>query len=87
MVIDELQLISRGKGRAAAAARLGLGLAARYESVRVVAPDADGAIVKLAEQCGDKVVVCTNDARLKNILKDRGIRVVGVRDHSHLDFL
>lgn len=87
MVIDELQTISKGRGRAAAAARLGLGLAARCESVSVAADDADGAILKLAIEYGNKAVVCTNDAHLKNILKEHGIRVVGVRDYSHLDFL
>ena len=87
MVVDELQLISKGHGRAAASARLAVGLAARCESVPVVAPDADDAIVKLAEQYGKNAVVCTNDAHLKKILKERGIRVVGVRDYSHLDFL
>jgi len=87
MVIDELKLVSGGKGRAAAAARLGLMLAARYEPVPVVAPDADHAIVKLAKQYGDRAVVCTNDAHLKNILKEHNTRVIGVRDYSHLDFL
>ncbi len=87
MVIEELQLISRGHGRAAAAARLGLGLAARCELVPIRASDADAAILELAERYGDKAVVCTNDGHLKNILKERGTRVIGVRDYSHLDFL
>ena len=87
LVIRELSRISRGGGKAAAAAGLAIQISRDLEVVSVGGEDADEAILKLADRYGKNTVVCTNDAELKNILKDRGRRVVGVRDYSHLDFL
>jgi len=86
LVKQELAKIARGGGRAGSAARLALRLCSRCEEADVEAQGADEAIVRLAEQ-NPSCVVCTNDAELKNILKSRGIQVIGVRDYSHLDFL
>ncbi len=86
MVKDELVRIATSRGRAGYAARVALKLCCRCEVLEVEARTADEAIIKLAEQ-NPSSVVCTNDGELKNILKSRGIEVVGVRDYSHLDFL
>jgi rRNA-processing protein FCF1 len=86
-VVEELERIAGERGRRAAAARLGLSIITRFEIVASRGRNADEAIVRLARKYGDGGLVCTNDADLKNILKSRGTRVVGVRDFSHLDFL
>ena len=85
-VLGELRKISRGGGRAGSAARLALKLAERLETVESSSANADQAIVELAARSSDICIVCTNDAELKNILKANGVRVIGVRDYSHLDF-
>ena len=86
-VEKELGRIADGRGKRAVAARLALKIASKLEKVSAEGEDADGAILTLAGRYGDRVVVCTNDADLKNILKSHGTRVIGVRDFSHLDFL
>lgn len=86
-VVGELERIAGERGKRAAAARLGLSMISRFEIVTSKGADADEAIIGLAGQYGDGALVCTNDGDLKNILKSRGTRVVGVRDFSHLDFL
>ena len=84
-VVTELERLSRRRGRTGAAARLALQLSARLVVVETSGDDADEAILNLCEEYG-KCVVCTNDAELKNILKSRGVPVVGVREYSYLDF-
>jgi rRNA-processing protein FCF1 len=86
-VVEELERIASERGRRAVAARLGLSIISRFEVVTSKGGDADEAIIWLASKYGDDGLVCTNDADLKNILKSRGTRVVGVRDFSHLGFL
>ncbi len=86
-VLDELSRIARGKGKAAAAARLGLQLSSRLEVMEIHADTADDAILEFSKRYGKEGIVCTNDVALKNILKARGTLVVGVRDYSHLGFL
>ncbi len=83
----ELEELAKGRGRAGSSARLALMLAEKIEVVPVEAKSGDEAIVKLAEGRVESTYVCTGDTRLKNILKARGIRIIGVRDYSHLDFL
>jgi hypothetical protein len=83
----ELSEISKGGGETAAAARLALGLTSGIEVVPVEGDYGDEAILALVESLNGDVVVCTNDRDLKNILKARGVRVIGVRRNSHLDFL
>jgi len=83
----ELGRIAQEHGRRAVAARLALKMASEFETIVGRGSDADEAIIWLVDKYGDSVVVCTNDVDLKNILKSRGTRVIGVRDFSHLDFL
>jgi rRNA-processing protein FCF1 len=86
-VRDELERIAREHGNRGVAARLALEMASNLETIVGRGRDADEAIIWLVDRYGDNVVVCTNDVDLKNILKSRGTRVIGVRDFSHLDFL
>jgi rRNA-processing protein FCF1 len=83
----ELATIAKGRGRAGTAARVALNLSEGFRTIRAGTCDADQSILKLAAEIGDRAVVCTNDVELKNILKSRGTRVIGVRDYSHLGFL
>jgi len=87
VVREELLRLSRGGGRAGLAAKLALDLSRDLQTVHVEARDGDEAILRLADLYGGRLVACTNDSELKNILKAKGARVIGVRDFSHLDFL
>jgi rRNA-processing protein FCF1 len=86
-VRTELAVIARGRGKAGIAARVALRLSGGLRVLRAGAEGADEAILRLAAELGDRTLVCTNDTELKNILKSRGTRVIGVRDYSHLGFL
>ncbi len=86
-VHEELKEISKGKGKPAAAARLGLNLISDLDTMETGGEYADKAILKLVDSLEGKVIVCTNDRALKNILKAGGVKVVGVRSNSRLDFL
>ncbi|WP_317063785.1 type II toxin-antitoxin system VapC family toxin [Methanoculleus caldifontis] len=86
-VIGELQGLARGRGRDAAAARVGLAMARRA----TVVPSESG-----AERVDDRVVdyarregcvVVTNDRGLRNALLHEGIDVVSMRRARTLELL
>lgn len=83
--LRELEGLSSGRGRDASAARVGRTLAQRCRIVS--APDASGTvdeqIVRYAQANGCAVV--TNDIALRQTLKDRGIRVIGMRNRRTLE--
>ncbi len=86
-VRTELGSIAEGRGKAGIAASVALKLSGDFRVIRAGTGSADEAILKLARELAERAVVCTNDGELKNILKSRGTRVIGVRDYSHLGFL
>lgn len=86
-VKDELVGLSRGKGRNAAAARVGATLASRCRVVRSPYQDlpVDDRIVQYAEECGCMVV--TNDRCLREKLLYRHIDVIYLREKKRLDII
>jgi rRNA-processing protein FCF1 len=86
-VVRELQGIGTGRGRDAAAARVGLGLARRC----TVLPspespgDVDGEVVRVAEEKG--CVVVTNDRAVRRSLLGKGLGVVSLRSRKRLEFI
>ena len=86
-VLRELRGIGLGKGRDAAAARVGLGLAGRCTVLPVPGPsgDVDGDVIRAAEREG--CIVVTNDLTMKRALLDRGLGVVTMRGRSRLEFI
>jgi rRNA-processing protein FCF1 len=83
--IRELEHLGRAKGKDASAARVGRALAERCTVVRdsSVTGTVDEQIVQYAEKSGS--VVVTNDIALKNILKEKGVRVIGMRKKQTLE--
>jgi len=86
-VLRELDGLARGKGRDAAAARLGKTLAARcsvpenQESGEPV----DDQIISYAETT--RCMVVTNDRVLRDALLSRGIRVISLVNDKKLDII
>ncbi|MFH2106013.1 MAG: PIN domain-containing protein [Candidatus Micrarchaeota archaeon] len=86
-ILHEITRLSQSTGRHASAARFALKLIA-VNKVKVIDSDefADDWIVKYAEEDED-VIVCTNDIFLKNRVKARKRKVVGMRTKARLAFL
>jgi len=86
-VIRELERISAGHGKDAAAARVGLALAERALIVPETGelPHVDDRVIRYAEQEG--CIVVTNDRRLKESLLGRGIGVVTMRKQKKLELI
>ena len=83
--LRELEQLGAGSGKDASAARVGRMLAQRCTVVETSAPAAtvDEQIVRYAEISGSTVV--TNDVALKNTLREKGIRVIGMRKKKTLE--
>ena len=82
-VKQELRILAaqnRGGKKAAAA----LKLIEKYETIDEDARSADEALIKIAEKT--KGIVVTNDAELRNRLKDRGLAVIFLRGKKKLAF-
>jgi len=86
-VKDELAGLARGRGRDAAAARVGASLAARCHIVRSPHQDmpVDDRIVRYAEE--HHCVVLTNDRRLREELLSRHIDVIYLREKKRLEII
>lgn len=81
-VARELEgIASRGRGRARDAARVALALMDRCRTIETVG-NVDDSIMELAVEM--KVAVFTNDAELKGRLRERGVKVVYLRQRSYL---
>ena len=86
IVIRELEGLSRGKGKHAAAARLGLCFAQRCE---IIPSPGDGTpdeqILRSAKDlhCG----VVTNDRKLRNLVLDEGLPVVTLSGKQKLELI
>lgn len=86
-VASELEGIARGRGRDAAAARLGLTLLSRC-TVEEAGPgpaDADARLAEVAARDGSIVVTC--DRGLRDSLLARGIAVVSLRGRKRLELI
>lgn len=87
-VIGELSGLARGRGRDAAAARVGLAMAARRSKVvpsGSAAEHVDDRVIEYARREGCAVV--TNDRQLRNALLREGIDVVSMRRGRTLELL
>lgn len=84
-ILDELGGLARGRGRDAAAARLGLALTSRCSVVD--SPDTsarvDDQILAYAEQ--NRCLVATNDRFLRETLLSRGIGVISLKNNTKLE--
>lgn len=84
-VLDELAGLARGRGRDAAAARLGLALTNRCTVVD--SPDmsarVDDQILAYAEK--NRCLVATNDRELRETLLSRGIGVISLKNNTKLE--
>jgi uncharacterized protein len=84
-VVDELSGIAKGRGRDAAAARVGLAMAERWTIVPSgsAAERVDDRLIQYARQEG--CVVVTNDRNLKRALLEQGVDVVSMRNRKQLE--
>ena len=86
-VAAELEGITRGRGRNAAAARLGLSLLSRC-TIEEAGPGRVSADTRLGEVAArDGSVVVTNDRVLRNALLARGTGVVSLRARKRLELI
>jgi uncharacterized protein len=86
IVIHELEGLSKGRGKDAVAARLGLIFAKQCEVIRTSGSGTpDDQIFKAANdlQCG----VVTNDRRLRNQILDAGLPVVTMKGKQKLELI
>ncbi|ESP89207.1 PIN domain-containing protein [Candidatus Halobonum tyrrellensis] len=85
-VVDELERLSESNGAEGTAASVGLDLAGRCRVVETTASYADDAVVELAETGADggQRHVVTNDRPLATRLRERGVRVIGLRGENTL---
>jgi rRNA-processing protein FCF1 len=86
-VIRELRGIGSGRGKDAAAARVGLSLAGRCTVLPSSDPsgDVDGDVIRAAEKEG--CIVVTNDLAVKRALLEKGLGVVTMRGRQRLEFI
>jgi len=86
-VAGELRGLARGRGRAAAAARVGLAMARRSTVVPSgsTADRVDDRVIEYARREG--CVVVTNDRELRNALLHEGIDVVSMRGQKTLELM
>jgi rRNA-processing protein FCF1 len=86
-VVEELRGISRGRGRDAAAARVGLTMAEHSTIVPSgsTADRVDDRLIQYAQREG--CVVVTNDRVLRKALLEKGIDVVSMRKQKQLELM
>jgi rRNA-processing protein FCF1 len=86
-VLEELDRLSRGKGRDAIAARVGRSLCERCRVLKTSAPavPVDEQLVLYAKEHG--CIVVTNDRQLRTTLLEQGIDVITLRKQKKLELL
>ena len=86
-VVGELSGLARGRGRDAAAARVGLALARQSMVVPSgsIAEGVDDRLIEYARR--ERCIVVTNDRELRNTLLREGIDVVSMRRQKTLELL
>lgn len=82
-VLAELESLADSGGEAGRAARVGLDLAGRCETVESPEPYADDALCSLGES-GAVDAVVTNDAPLRERLLAAGVQVIHLRGRNQL---
>lgn len=83
-IIEELEKITKSKGKDAAAAKIALGLI-EVKNVKIINTNekkVDNAIVALADKDS---IVATNDKVLKEKLKNKNIRIIYLRNKKYLE--
>jgi len=86
-IVAELERLTFGRGKDAAAARVGLAMAG-HSAVVPSGSDkdyVDDRVIQYAEREG--CIVVTNDRGLRNALLDRGIGVVSMRKQKKLELI
>ncbi|MDD5022744.1 MAG: hypothetical protein PHU63_01090 [Candidatus ainarchaeum sp.] len=86
-IIEELNSIAGRKGTAALQARFALKILDKYKSdILVVLSEkkVDDWIIDYSQE--HRTIVCTDDIKLKNILRKNNIRVIMVKSKSKVDF-
>jgi rRNA-processing protein FCF1 len=82
-VIIELETIAKkGKLKEKKAAKIGLALAKDLGVLKTEGSEPDEAILSLVDR---NVVVCTNDKRLRNMVKEKGGGVIFLRQKKYLE--
>ena len=87
-VLQELEGLTRARGRHGAAARVGLALAAQCtlaESGDLESESVDAKVIEYAAQT--KCMVVTNDRRIRDALNARGISVISMRNQKKLEIM
>jgi uncharacterized protein len=86
-VVAELERLALGRGKDAAAARIGLAMARRSTVVPSGSDKdyVDDRVIQYAEQ--EDCIVVTNDRALRNNLLGRGIGVVSMRKQKKLELI
>jgi len=82
--VEELRSLASGRGGDARAARAAMVLVEKLKIIRA-GGSADRAIEDYAVK--ENAVVGTNDRRLRKKLKEKGVRVIGLRSGSRLAFV
>ena len=87
LVVKELGMLAEGRGSDAGHARLGLSLLEK-KGVTVLetrGEHADKELVRLASSRG--YAVCTQDRELQKALKEKGVKVISLRQGARLETL
>jgi rRNA-processing protein FCF1 len=86
-IVKELEGLSKGRGRDAAAAKVGLSLANRcvVQKSPLTGVPVDDMIVEFADETG--CIVMTNDRRLRERLLDKNIDVISLRNQKTLEMI
>lgn len=86
-VVRELEGLSKGRGRDASAAKVGLSLSRRcmVQKSPVTGVPVDDMIVQFADSTG--CMVLTNDRRLRERLLDKNIDVISLRNQKTLEII
>ena len=85
--LQELERLAKGRGKDAAAAQVGIALSKRCIIVESdpMPGTVDEKIVRFAKR--SRAAVVTNDAALKEILKEQGIQVISMRRMRTLELV
>jgi hypothetical protein len=87
-VIQELNGLTRAKGRDGAAARCGLALAEKCTIVQNTDPNAESVDAQVIGYAAhNKCLVVTNDRRVRDALFAQGIGVISLRNQKKLEIL
>ncbi|MEM3422300.1 MAG: hypothetical protein QXF35_03140 [Candidatus Bilamarchaeaceae archaeon] len=86
-IIKELEQLAENKGKTGAAAKLGLKILSSRKDLEIIDSNmrVDNWVEKYAKE--KNAIVCTNDKKLKNKLKQNGIQVITTKGKDWLGFV